>query len=769
MSTNIPRVRYLLAVLLALAILAMVPATGLAQAPVTDDTYVTQTSINSNYGTVKSLAVQAGTQPTYAYMTFSTAQVPNGSSLTKATLRLFVTAVTTAGAFDIRLANGPWSEGALTWANQPGSGPGSILLAGSCATPIPKTADPTHPLCITKGQVNDYIIIDISSQVQAWVTNPASNYGIVLVPTTGYSTSITFDSKETTSTSHDPTLNIVVTGAAGAAATVTVGSTATGAAGTQASVTNSGTTSAAILNFTIPQGATGSAGPAGATGPQGLTGGTGPQGAAGAAATVTVGSTITGTAGTAANVSNAGTTSAAILNFTIPRGATGATGLTGPQGPQGQMGAVGPQGLQGTQGPAGSQGPVGAGVTARGAFIPNTSYAANDVVNYGAASYVALLANNATLPPNTDTTNWALFAATGPKGDKGDTGTAGPQGVQGLQGVPGLQGLGGPPGPQGPQGQQGVTGATGQGYTWKGPWSSATAYVAYDSVFYNGSSYVALAANSNVIPGTDASKWDLLAQSPLGNFVDLGSNQTISGTKTFSGTITGNISGSAGTISGTITKSQVSDFPALATVGMSGSYGDLLNRPALAASIAASSHKFLASYNATAGTFGVAQPALGDLSDASSVMTTSTAVQASQMPFLTGDVLSSSGTAVTALRAGLNIRTCEVHVWGSGTSSALQLVDGEVASCRNEFGVTWTIISVKCWANAGTTTAVRPQVTGGANSTILFSALTCGNGAWTSGTLNGTPTLLPNGTVDINVTAADASTTNIRVVVSGTI
>lgn len=79
----------------------------------------------------------------------------------------------------------------------------------------------------------------------------------------------------------------------GAAATVTVGTTTTGAPGTPASVTNSGTSSAAVLNFVIPQGvvgntgatglqgpigAQGPAGPAGVTGPQGPTG---PQGAAG--------------------------------------------------------------------------------------------------------------------------------------------------------------------------------------------------------------------------------------------------------------------------------------------------------------------------------------------------------------------------------------------------------------------------------------------------------------------------------------------------------
>ena len=56
------------------------------------------------------------------------------------------------------------------------------------------------------------------------------------------------------------------TGPAGAAATVSVGMVATGAAGTQASVTNVGTGSAAVLNFTIPQGAAGTNGTGGGSG-----------------------------------------------------------------------------------------------------------------------------------------------------------------------------------------------------------------------------------------------------------------------------------------------------------------------------------------------------------------------------------------------------------------------------------------------------------------------------------------------------------------------
>jgi Collagen triple helix repeat (20 copies) len=47
------------------------------------------------------------------------------------------------------------------------------------------------------------------------------------------------------------------TGAQGSAATVAIGSVTTGSAGSSASVTNSGTSSAATFNFTIPQGATG--------------------------------------------------------------------------------------------------------------------------------------------------------------------------------------------------------------------------------------------------------------------------------------------------------------------------------------------------------------------------------------------------------------------------------------------------------------------------------------------------------------------------------
>lgn len=69
-----------------------------------------------------------------------------------------------------------------------------------------------------------------------------------------------------------------------------------------------------------PQGIQGEQGVAGPTGPEGPEGPTGPQGPQGLAATISIGTTTTGAAGTAATVTNSGTTNAAILSFTIPRG-----------------------------------------------------------------------------------------------------------------------------------------------------------------------------------------------------------------------------------------------------------------------------------------------------------------------------------------------------------------------------------------------------------------------------------------------------------------
>ncbi len=64
----------------------------------------------------------------------------------------------------------------------------------------------------------------------------------------------------------------------------------------------------------------------------GLLGPAGDDGADGAAATIAVGTVTTGAVGSSVTVTNSGTSSAAVFDFSIPVGATGATGAAGTNG-----------------------------------------------------------------------------------------------------------------------------------------------------------------------------------------------------------------------------------------------------------------------------------------------------------------------------------------------------------------------------------------------------------------------------------------------------
>jgi hypothetical protein len=110
---------------------------------------------------------------------------------------------------------------------------------------------------------------------------------------------------------------------------------------------------------------------------KGDTGDTGNTGETGTAATITAGTTTTGAAGSSASVTNVGTNSEAVFDFTIPRGDTGATGpatelsvastTTGAAGTNASVTISGtapvqslaftiPRGPQGIQGETGSSG-----------------------------------------------------------------------------------------------------------------------------------------------------------------------------------------------------------------------------------------------------------------------------------------------------------------------------------------------------------------------------------------------------------------------------
>ena len=229
-------------------------------------------------------------------------------------------------------------------------------------------------------------------------------------------------------------------GPQGQAASVSVGSVQTGQPGEAASVVNAGTSSAAVLNFVIPQGAkgeTGAQGPKGETGEQGPKGDTGPQGEQG------------------------------------PKGDTGPQGEQGIQGIQGATGPQGPKGDTGAQGPKGDKGDTGTGLDIKGTYgtlellkqaVPSPSQ--GDIYNVGASAPYTIYMWDQTVEPG----EWLPQGQL--QGPKGDTGAQGPQGPQGPQGEKGDTGEQGPKGetgatgPQGPKGDQGDPGQTGpQGET----------------------------------------------------------------------------------------------------------------------------------------------------------------------------------------------------------------------------------------------------------------------------------------------------------------
>lgn len=209
-------------------------------------------------------------------------------------------------------------------------------------------------------------------------------------------------------------------GDTGTAATITVGSTSTGAPGTSASVTNAGTSSAAVLNFVIPKG------------DKGDTGDTGATGSPGAAATVAVGTTTTGNPGTNASVTNSGTQSAAVLNFTIPRGTKGEQGDPGPAGAPGAPGTAATIAVGSTQtGSPGTSASVVNSGTSSAAVLDFTIPRGDkgDQGNPGSAATVAVGTVTTGLPgtsatvTNVGTSSAAVFDFTIPRGDKGEAGS----------------------------------------------------------------------------------------------------------------------------------------------------------------------------------------------------------------------------------------------------------------------------------------------------------------------------------------------------------
>lgn len=158
------------------------------------DAYTNTAQPSTNFGAKTILDVQSASQT--AFIQFDLSSIPSGygsGNLARATLKLYVNAVTSDGSFNVDFVNGGWAENKITADLSPALG---TTIAGS----VP----------LTSGNVHDYILIDVTSAVGAWLDGTHPNDGIALVGNSPLSAS--FDSKESTTHSHPPELDIVLTG-----------------------------------------------------------------------------------------------------------------------------------------------------------------------------------------------------------------------------------------------------------------------------------------------------------------------------------------------------------------------------------------------------------------------------------------------------------------------------------------------------------------------------------------------------------------------------
>src|SRR5579863_9168450 len=125
-------------------------------------------STASNEGTAITLSVSATTTATTAtFIRFDWSSIPStytGANIAQATMKLYVNSVTAAGSFNVDYITGAWSEKTIKETTEPGIG-----------TTIVSNVN------LTTTQKGEYVLIDVTPALQAWLNGTETNYGVALV------------------------------------------------------------------------------------------------------------------------------------------------------------------------------------------------------------------------------------------------------------------------------------------------------------------------------------------------------------------------------------------------------------------------------------------------------------------------------------------------------------------------------------------------------------------------------------------------------------
>jgi len=105
---------------LALVVVCVVSFLAVAQVTPNADAYISTLQPSTNFGGAAVLNLQSGKMT--SFVRFDLSSVPagyNSSNVAKATLKLYVAAVTTGGSLNVNYVSGSWSESTITSNLQP--------------------------------------------------------------------------------------------------------------------------------------------------------------------------------------------------------------------------------------------------------------------------------------------------------------------------------------------------------------------------------------------------------------------------------------------------------------------------------------------------------------------------------------------------------------------------------------------------------------------------------------------------------------------------
>jgi hypothetical protein len=206
-----PRAR-IPALVFAILTLCSVAPTHAVDIPPEDDALVYETGANAgyNFGAGPNLVVVSTTgSRRWSYLRFDPARyLPTGTvaaDIKHATLRLYVNSLTTAGSVDVYACPSAWNEGKAHWNGSGGTAAGTNISWNN--RPVP-TGSPLATFTVSSGENADFVVLDITGLLQDWITNPGSNYGIVLEP--NGTVNLAFDSKDTFDTPNRPAIDVVL-------------------------------------------------------------------------------------------------------------------------------------------------------------------------------------------------------------------------------------------------------------------------------------------------------------------------------------------------------------------------------------------------------------------------------------------------------------------------------------------------------------------------------------------------------------------------------